>query len=128
MGRTARGVRAIKLGEGDRVVSMETVDPEALDSDEKLQAMLGQGGFRLAKWTSNGPQLLRDIPEEQRSRAQRANLGASCSSFSSWYDEWSQLTLMGIRCLLVGHRLLERSSILIWRSPSSSLASMMLDR
>ena len=69
MGRQARGVRAIKLGHGDLVVSMETVDPDATvltvtehgfgkrsDFDEYRKQKRGGSGIINIKITErNGP-------------------------------------------------------------------------
>ena len=49
----------------DIMTSLET-DDEAIKARDKLRELLGRAGFNIRRWCSNGLEVLRDVPVEDR--------------------------------------------------------------
>ena len=49
----------------DIMTSLETED-EAIKAREQLRELLGKVGFKIRRWCSNRPEVLRDVPVEDR--------------------------------------------------------------
>ena len=49
----------------DIMTSLETYD-EAIKAREQLRELLGKAGFKIRRWCSNRPKVLRDVPVEDR--------------------------------------------------------------
>ena len=47
------------------MTSLET-DDEAIKSRDKLRELLGKASFKIRRWCSNRPKVLKDIPAEDR--------------------------------------------------------------
>jgi hypothetical protein len=60
----------------DDCLKSVTTEQEAVDLVRELKPLLAQGGFNLTKWTTNRPEVLRQIPEADRSpKAKECILG-----------------------------------------------------
>ncbi|XP_068734448.1 uncharacterized protein [Montipora capricornis] len=49
----------------DSITSLET-DDKANKALDQLRELLGKAGFKIRRWCSNRPEVLRDVPEEDR--------------------------------------------------------------
>jgi DNA gyrase subunit A len=108
LGRTARGVRAMNLREGDRLVSMDVLPAEladrvasseaAADDDEGDEVAASEGPWVLVASASG---LGKRVPVDQFRLQKRAGMGLRCMKFRRDGD-----VLVGLKVLGAGEELL----------------------
>ncbi|MEB3183379.1 MAG: DNA gyrase C-terminal beta-propeller domain-containing protein, partial [Cyanobacteriota bacterium] len=110
LGRTARGVRAMNLREGDRLVSMDVLpaeladrvascpESEASDDDDSEEVAVSDGPWVLVASASG---LGKRVPVDQFRLQKRAGMGLRCMKFRRDGDE-----LVGLKVLGAGEELL----------------------
>ncbi|MFM7268956.1 MAG: DNA gyrase C-terminal beta-propeller domain-containing protein, partial [Cyanobium sp.] len=110
LGRTARGVRAMNLREGDRLVSLDVLpaeladrvassgDADAADEDESEEVAASDGPWVLVASASG---LGKRVPVDQFRLQKRAGMGLRCMKFRRDGDE-----LVGLKVLGAGEELL----------------------
>ena len=110
LGRTARGVRAMNLREGDRLVSMDVLpaeladrvassaESEASDDDDSEEVAASDGPWVLVASASG---LGKRVPVDQFRLQKRAGMGLRCMKFRRDGDE-----LVGLKVLGAGEELL----------------------